>query len=256
MAEGGHRVDLVLGHSAERVVCVIGFSARLRAVAVAAEVGCDDRELLGERRSDLVPHHERLRAAVQQQEWRAASADDKIDRGPLRGVDALVRESFEHPRQPFENLADGAQVPRRARPTTGHASGSTPESGRRWDVTRADPIVVDVRPYGRFEVAHDDCDLQRRSLLTMPPRTCNRSQPAATVFAYLSPSRGRPVCDRLPRFAPARLYKRSMFGSEDAGACPRRLLGRAAGCFRASGVRRGSGSRRGSRQARRALLRG
>jgi hypothetical protein len=102
VAERGHHVDLVLGHHAERVVGVIGLTAGLGAVAVATEIGYNDRELLGECGSDLVPHHERLRAAVQQQERRAASADDEINRRRLRGIDAVVTESVEHLRRPFE----------------------------------------------------------------------------------------------------------------------------------------------------------
>jgi hypothetical protein len=41
----------------------------------------------------------------------------------------------------------------------------------------------------------------------------NRSQPAATVFPYLSRSRRRPTCSRLPPVAPAGLHKGSILSS-------------------------------------------
>ncbi len=48
-AEVPHHLDLVLRHRALRIVRVVGQPLRLAAVAVAAQVGGDDRELLGER---------------------------------------------------------------------------------------------------------------------------------------------------------------------------------------------------------------
>jgi hypothetical protein len=43
-----HDLDLVLGHAPEGIVAVIRQPARLAAVAVAAQVRGDDRELLGQ----------------------------------------------------------------------------------------------------------------------------------------------------------------------------------------------------------------
>ena len=53
---------------------MVGVARRLRAVAVAAQVGGDDREALGEPRRDLVPHDVGLRVAVQEQQRRAGAA--------------------------------------------------------------------------------------------------------------------------------------------------------------------------------------
>ena len=57
----------------------------LGGVAVAAQVGADDGEALGEPRRDPVPHRVRLRIAVQQQERRPAAADPQLDLGTRAG---------------------------------------------------------------------------------------------------------------------------------------------------------------------------
>jgi hypothetical protein len=58
---------------------VIVSAGRLRAVSVAAQVGGDDGEALGEPRRDLVPHEVRLRVAVKEQQRRAGAAADEVD---------------------------------------------------------------------------------------------------------------------------------------------------------------------------------
>jgi hypothetical protein len=46
---------------------------------------------------------------------------------------------------------------------------------------------------------------------SLPWHSCgNRSQPTATLFAYLGRFRGRSICHRLPPIATARLHKRSI----------------------------------------------
>ena len=78
-AQRAHQLDLVRRHRALRVVDVAGAAVGLRRIAVAAQVAADDGEALGEARRDPVPHRVRLRIAVQQQERRAAAADDAVD---------------------------------------------------------------------------------------------------------------------------------------------------------------------------------
>ena len=85
-AERAHDLDLVLGHGAERVVGVVAAAARLGAVAVAAQVGRDDREVLGEPRRDLVPHDVGQRVAVQQQQRRPVAAVAQVDGDPLASI--------------------------------------------------------------------------------------------------------------------------------------------------------------------------
>ncbi len=57
---------------------VVGIG-RLRAVAVAAEVGGDDGEVTRKPCGDLMPHHVRLRIAVQEKQRRPGATVPKAD---------------------------------------------------------------------------------------------------------------------------------------------------------------------------------
>ena len=81
-AELLHHLDLVLGHAAERVVAVVGESARLAAVTVAAQVRRDDRELGRQPRRDEAPVDVRQWIAVQQEQRRPAAAHHAMNRHP------------------------------------------------------------------------------------------------------------------------------------------------------------------------------
>jgi hypothetical protein len=65
-AELLHNFDLVLGGGPLRVPEVILTVWRVAAVAIAAEVWKDQREIIGQSRRDLMPHHMRLWVPVQQ----------------------------------------------------------------------------------------------------------------------------------------------------------------------------------------------
>ena len=74
VAERAHQRDHVGRHRALAVLRVIELGRRRRRrlgrVAIAAQVGNDEREVGGERARDAVPHRVRLRVAVQQQQRR------------------------------------------------------------------------------------------------------------------------------------------------------------------------------------------
>jgi len=95
-AELLHDLDLVLGHPAKGIVAVIRQPARLATVAVAAQVGDDDGEVLGQPRVDESPVDVRQRVAVQQQQRGSGAADDAVDRdsriagGQIEAPEALV----------------------------------------------------------------------------------------------------------------------------------------------------------------------
>ncbi len=72
-----HQFDLVGRHRTLRIVDAALTAGGLRRIAVPAEVAADHGESLGEARRDPVPHHVRLRVAVQQQDWRSVAADDE-----------------------------------------------------------------------------------------------------------------------------------------------------------------------------------
>src|SRR5271169_2099298 len=93
-AERRHRLDLVEGQSALRISRIVGTRGRLRAVAIAAQVGHDHRELVGETRRQPAPHQMGLRVAVQQQERRPAAAGHQVDVG-ARGHDPTAVEAWE-----------------------------------------------------------------------------------------------------------------------------------------------------------------
>jgi hypothetical protein len=54
-------------------------AGRLVASAVAAQIRDDDGEVLCKPRRDVLPHHSRLRIAMEQQERRPVAADERID---------------------------------------------------------------------------------------------------------------------------------------------------------------------------------
>jgi hypothetical protein len=96
-AEVLHRLDLVLRHAAERVVAVVGFAARLRTVAIAAEIGAHHGEVSRQLGRDEIPRHVRERVAVQQQHRRALAPVAQVDRAlGIAGRDLDVLESLEH----------------------------------------------------------------------------------------------------------------------------------------------------------------
>src|SRR4029079_11443215 len=73
-AELPHQLDLVTRHRPLRVGLVIRRGLGLRALAVAAQVRRDDGEALCQCRGDGMPHHVRLRMAVQEEERRSATS--------------------------------------------------------------------------------------------------------------------------------------------------------------------------------------
>ena len=95
VAERRHDLDHVLRHRALGVGGVLRVGGRLAAVAVAAQVGADDGEALGQRRRHAVPHGVGLRIAVQEQERRPRAADPRPDRGLAR-CDVAHLETVEH----------------------------------------------------------------------------------------------------------------------------------------------------------------
>jgi len=66
-----HHGDDIGCHRPLGVRRMVGQRGRATAVAVAAQVGADDREPLGEPRRNVPPHQMRLRKAVQQHQRRA-----------------------------------------------------------------------------------------------------------------------------------------------------------------------------------------
>ena len=91
-----HDLDLVVGGSALAVHAQIAVgSGWLVAVAVSSHIGCHDGVPLGERRGDLVPHHVRLRVAMQEQQRRAAARVPQVDADAV-GVNLVSSKSLEH----------------------------------------------------------------------------------------------------------------------------------------------------------------
>jgi hypothetical protein len=93
-AERRHRLDLVERQRPLGIGREIGAGQRLRAVAIAAQIGRDDGEVLGQARRHLAPHRMGLRVAVQQQQRRAAAAGHQVD-ARARGLDPLPAKSGE-----------------------------------------------------------------------------------------------------------------------------------------------------------------
>ena len=94
-AEGGHDLDLVLGHGALGIGRVVVAARRLGAVAVAAQVGQHHGEALGQARRNLVPHDVGLGVAVEQQQRRPGARLPDVDLG-ARGRNAGPVEAVEH----------------------------------------------------------------------------------------------------------------------------------------------------------------
>ena len=82
---------------------VIGSRRRLAALAVAAQVRGDDREVPGEERRDLVPHYVRLRMSMQEQDRRSASPVLHANQH-LPSIHHGELESFEHGLKGQNNL--------------------------------------------------------------------------------------------------------------------------------------------------------
>src|SRR5579871_3537851 len=99
-AEMLHHFDLILGHGALRVAGVILTIRRLAAIAIAAQIRGDHREVFRERGRDLMPDHVRLRIAVQQQQSGSAAARNGVD---LRaaGFDFRSFKAFKHRMPPL-----------------------------------------------------------------------------------------------------------------------------------------------------------
>jgi hypothetical protein len=100
-AELAHDLDLVLRHAPERVVGVVRPAARLRAVAVAAQIGRHHGEVPREPRRDALPAQVGERVAVQE-EQRRSNACTPADDGDLRigGLDLDGRERRRDQREP------------------------------------------------------------------------------------------------------------------------------------------------------------
>ena len=73
-AERIHNFSHGRRHGALCIGRVIGVGVRYRGPAVAGQVGDHQREMLCEHRRHAMPHHVRLRMAVQQQERRSAAS--------------------------------------------------------------------------------------------------------------------------------------------------------------------------------------
>jgi hypothetical protein len=94
-----HHRDAVARHRALGVRLVVLGRHRLGRPAVAAQVGDDDRAVLGQRGRRGVPHRARLRIAVQEQQRRAAAGDAHVDRD-LPRVDVAGLEAVEDHEMP------------------------------------------------------------------------------------------------------------------------------------------------------------
>ena len=98
-------------------------AARLERAAVAAQVGADHREALGQRRRHRVPHRVRLRVAVQQQQRRARAAVAQPDRaaGQRHLVSVNPRRTCYSPPMSLHNermsTDDITRVPNRTLPS-------------------------------------------------------------------------------------------------------------------------------------------
>ena len=102
--EMAHQRDLVGGHRPLRVVGVVGGAFRLGGVAIAAQVGGDHGEMLGQLAGELVPDDMRLWVAVLQEQARPAAADAV---GNVHAVDVTLvfLESGEHGITPYDCCA-------------------------------------------------------------------------------------------------------------------------------------------------------
>ena len=101
VAELFHDRDLVLRHRPERVIDIVWAGlVRPDAVAIAAQVGGDDMEILAQPVRDLAPGGMGQRIAVQQQQGRAVATMAQIDaraaKGGGGGLDLGPGKPFEH----------------------------------------------------------------------------------------------------------------------------------------------------------------
>ncbi len=92
-AERVHHLERVLADCTERIAGMVLAAIGFRAVAIAAHVDRNDREIARERRRDLVPADERQRIAVDQEKWRPVTSDRDVDLGTAR-LDAPTLEPF------------------------------------------------------------------------------------------------------------------------------------------------------------------
>lgn len=78
-SEVPHHFHLILRGGAFGMAGMIFAVRRFAAVAIAAKIGGDHRELLGQPRRDLVPLDVRLRKTVEQQNRRTAAGGHSVD---------------------------------------------------------------------------------------------------------------------------------------------------------------------------------
>jgi hypothetical protein len=102
VAERVHQPDEVVGEGA-RVVALL----RLVGEPDAALVDCDDLEVPGQRRHDEAPVVPRPGPAVDQQQWWAVAADDRMQ-AHLTGVDVAAGERVGESRRQVWCPGDGA----------------------------------------------------------------------------------------------------------------------------------------------------
>jgi hypothetical protein len=107
---------------------MVGCARRFATRAIAAQVGGDDGEPLGQRRRDPVPHQVRLRDAVQKQDRLPGPTPDAMDCG-LRRRDVELIETLEH---------RGNATHRSRRVPTGRPLANTAVVGRACSGSRVD----------------------------------------------------------------------------------------------------------------------
>src|SRR5215467_1174969 len=95
MAERRHDLDLIDRHGAEGIIRMIGATRRLFGIAIAAQIGGDNGELLGEARREFVPGQMTERIAVHEQKRRPLAGMHGDD-ARTAGLDLGVGEIFEH----------------------------------------------------------------------------------------------------------------------------------------------------------------
>ena len=106
-----HHLYLILRHTAEGIVHVVGRAARFVAVAVTTKVGAHHCEMFREARRDQVPMHMGQRVAVQQQNRRAVATVAQVDFDlRVAGLNLGLFEAFEHarPRSHYHHRHSGA----------------------------------------------------------------------------------------------------------------------------------------------------
>ena len=96
MAQPCHQPQQVAGHGALAVVHMLGVAGRARGVAIAAQVGQHQGELLRQPGRDAVPDGAGLRVAVHQQQGRPLAAHPGVDLHPVIDRDALLAQA-RHP---------------------------------------------------------------------------------------------------------------------------------------------------------------